>query len=179
MLLSACRRCLPPLPPGAGRPPPAVPPACPCYQVVCRRLPEEVARVTQTLQLDVEELFANLLDWDTPKPAPKTEQQAGAQPAAQQQGEQQEQQQGQQGQQQRGTAASGEQQPGAGDSKKLCGNVESDQPGRLQAGGNQLWRLNEVALCCKPLTTQNLPDQTCLTIASPHTSALCTLLLQT
>ena len=79
-------------------------------------------------ELNVEELFANLLDWDTPKPKPA---QQAAQPAAteQQQGSQQ-QQRRQQG------AADGEgqqqQQPAAVDSKKLCGNVESDQPGRLQ-----------------------------------------------
>ena len=126
---TACRRCR--LPPAAAHCLP-FPPACPCYQVVCRRLPEEVARVTQTLQLDVEELFANLLDWDTPKPAPKAEQQAWAQPSAQQQQQEQHGEQQQQAQPQ-DAAASSEQQPAAVDSKKLCGNVDSDQPGRLPA----------------------------------------------
>ena len=113
----ACRRLLPS---AARRLPthPSLPPAsASTWQVVCRRLPEEVARVTQTLQLDVEELFANLLDWGTPKPA-----QQQPQPAAEPQREQQP-----------DAAGSTAQQPAAVDSKKLCGNVESDQPGGLQA----------------------------------------------
>lgn len=86
-------------------------------QVECRRLPQEVARVTQTLQLDVEELFANLLDWDTP-PAPAG---GGGDPAEQ-------------------PALPNEQLP---DSKKLCGNVASDQPDLI---GLDVWPA-AIALC--------------------------------
>lgn len=84
-------------------------------QVECRRLPQEVAGVTQTLQLDVEELFANLLDWDTPQASAATS--GGGEPAQQPW-----------------------QQP---DSKKLCGNVEADQPDLI---GLDVWPA-AIALC--------------------------------
>ncbi|PRW20580.1 hypothetical protein C2E21_8960 [Chlorella sorokiniana] len=114
-------------------------------QVVCRRLPEEVARVTQTLQLDVEELFANLLTWDTPKPAPQQPEQPQPQPRGPAGEQQQQQPRGPAGeqQQQQQEQQQDEQQPEAVDSKKLCGNVESDQPDLI---GLDVWPAS-IALC--------------------------------
>ena len=71
--------------------------------------------MTQTLQLDVDELFANLLDWGPPA---SSHQQAAASPSS--------------------AAATA-----AADSKKLCGNVASDQPDLI---GLDVWPA-AVALC--------------------------------
>ncbi|PSC67991.1 S-adenosyl-L-methionine-dependent methyltransferase [Micractinium conductrix] len=142
-------------------------------RVVCRRLPHEVSLVTQTLQLDVEELFASLLDWDIGKAEKEGDDQAQRQQQEEQQ--QQQTQQQQQDQQQRdrqgasggaagaapvdgGTgAAPADGGSGAGgaagaagrtavvapDSKRLCGNVASDQPDLI---GLDVWPAG-VALC--------------------------------
>lgn len=113
--------------------------------------------MTQTLQLDVEELFANLLDWDTPKPA-----QQQPQPAAEQQREQQ-----------ADAAHSTAQQPAAVDSKKLCGNVESDQPGGLQA--RQLRRPTSLSparrssICCTVLLCLRISQSLRPAHLKPHT----------
>lgn len=114
-------------------------------QVECRRLPEEVARVTQTLQLDVEELFASLLDWDIGKPeAGPAAGGSGTTAAADQQQEQashlQEQGESQQQQQRQQGHEDAQQQP---DSKKLCGNVAADQPDLI---GLDVWPAS-IALC--------------------------------
>ena len=128
---------------------------------------------TQTLQLDVEELFASLLDWDIGKAEKEGDDQAQRQQQEEQQ--QQQTQQQQQDQQQRdrqgasggaagaapvdgGTgAAPADGGSGAGgaagaagrtavvapDSKRLCGNVASDQPDLI---GLDVWPAG-VALC--------------------------------
>ena len=111
--------------------------------VVCRRLPEEVSRVTQTLQLDVEELFANLLDWDIGPPGGGGHGGGGGGGTSS----------GGQGTQQPAAAAAAapapaEGEPAAGasahlESKKLCGNVASDQPDLI---GLDIWPA-AVALC--------------------------------
>jgi hypothetical protein len=104
-------------------------------QVECRRLPAEVARVTQTLQLDVEELFANLLDWG-----------GGSEPQAQASPVNDAAANGCSGDphlpqpQQPHSDPQREQQLG---SKQLCGNVANDAPDLI---GLDIWPAS-IALC--------------------------------
>ena len=104
-------------------------------RVVCRRLPGEVARVTQTLQLDVEELFASVLDFDIGKPA------AAAAPCAGGSGRSDQQSVPSIAAPAAAAAAAGPGQPP--DSKKLCGNVASDQPDLI---GLDVWPAS-ITLC--------------------------------
>jgi predicted nicotinamide N-methyase len=104
-------------------------------RVVCRRLPGEVSRVTQTLQLDVEELFASVLDFDIGKPA------AAAAPCAGGSGRSDQQSVPSIAAPAAAAAAAGPGQPI--DSKKLCGNVASDQPDLI---GMDVWPAS-IALC--------------------------------
>lgn len=129
----------------AHRPPPA--PPAPPHRVWCRRLPSEVSRVTQTLQLDaeeLEELFASVLDF----PSDRKPVQRGGQAAAAAEAGGAEPGPGSSDGAAAGSnaaatapAAAAEEAAAAGSaaaaakphSKKLCGNVAADQPDLIGA----------------------------------------------